>query len=424
MKTLILILLMPLLALAQPDTNRAYVTAKKPLTAIRFSSKGFVITTHEKSKDPKSARPAIEAVDSGTYFVRFGIVILKSKRIRILTYNKSNLYRPIGHKKLASAEASLYPTVKEWERLEWIRKNYELFMKQSHDYVKAKMDAYIRRACPEYAILVDSSYCGPGDYNTYVNGKKIPFEGDTTGKPLYLLNTVAHESTHRYNKLSWSHDDPEHIEDTKWQTWHRYMITPGNDVWARHTKMYNSAEFIAIVPKDAPSRIFRYDMYVSKKSPYSSNVHGIYGLMDEFSAYFNGTRADWLAYQTAKAKGNKDEMAAHERGCYGTYYAWYEFRLFIGWYLTWAKQKHPDVYAETMANKELARAFTEIDEQYGELVRNIEKTFLGRTIEIYDEDYAGYAKSLMKTVEPVLTEFKTKKPEDKKPEPKKKKKKK
>lgn len=399
---LIIILLLPLISLAQPDTTKVYLTGTKPIKAIRFYVDGtFVAHSYQRPYKPKDVRMPIEKVDSGTYKVnRFGI-ILKGKFPKFMRYDdkKKDLYEGIFKpKRIKKANANLFPTMKEWERLEWIRKNHELYIKQSQEYIKNKAITSIKKWCNEYMILVDSSYCGPGCYNSVVNGKTIPYGGDTTINFQRELNTLVHESTHKYNKEDWTGKNINH----------RYMISPGHDVCANHTKLYTSSEFIAIVPKDAPSKIFRYGTYVSTSSEVSANEWGIYGMMDEFSAYYNGTRADWLAYQTAKVKGDKTSMEIFMKGCLSTYFAWYEFRAFTGWYLLYAKQKYPDIYKLTMGNTEIVKVFTELDREFGDLIIKIENEFKGNfIIEQHEKDYVSYLRPIMKGLEPTLTEFKS-----------------
>ena len=419
MKKILAMLLIPFLSLSQPDTAKAYITGSKPTKAIRFYGNGtFVEHSYEKPLLPKGPSKPIEMTDSGTYKAGRLAITLKGKVPRIMRYDDkkkdiySGVFRP---KKLRKGAAALYPTAAEWERSEWIKKNIELYIKQSQEYIKTKAIASIKKWCPEYMLLVDSAYCGPGCYNALVGNKMIMYDGDTNIRFPDELETLIHESTHRYNKEVWEWGKNFN---------HRYMITPGHDLWARHTKLYASSEFIAIVPKDAPTKIFRYGLYVGPSSTVSANSWGIYGMMDEFSAYYNGSRSAWIGYHLAKSSGDKKAMAIFEQRCLGTYFAWYEFRTFMGWYLTYAKMKHPDVYKETMENREIAKVFAELDREFGDLATKAEKEFSESWIlEQYEKEYVSYLRPIMKGLEPILAEFKTeKKKEEPKAIPKKKKK--
>ena len=419
MKKILAMLLIPFLSLSQPDTAKAYITGSKPTKAIRFYGNGtFVEHSYEKPLLPKGPSKPIEMTDSGTYKAGRLAITLKGKVPRIMRYDdkKKDIYAGVFRpKKLRKGAAALYPTAAEWERSEWIKKNIELYIKQSQEYIKTKAIASIKKWCPEYMLLVDSAYCGPGCYNALVGNKMIMYDGDTNIRFPDELETLIHESTHRYNKEVWEWGKNFN---------HRYMVTPGHDLWARHTKLYASNEFIAIVPKDAPTKIFRYGLYVGPDSHVSANSWGIYGMMDEFSAYYNGSRSAWIGYHLAKSSGDKKAMAIFEQRCLGTYFAWYEFRTFMGWYLTYAKMKHPDVYKETMENREIAKVFAELDREFGDLATKAEKEFSESWIlDQYEKEYVSYLRPIMKGLEPILAEFKTeKKKEEPKAIPKKKKK--
>jgi hypothetical protein len=419
MKKILILLMLPFMSLSQPDTTKAYIVGGKPLAAIRFFGNGtFVEHTYEKPLMPKGPSKPIERTDSGTYKAGRLTVVLNGKLPRMMRYDDkkkdiyAGLFRPKRLRKCASA---LYPTAAEWERSEWIKHNIELYIKQSQEYIKTKAIASIKKWCPEYMLLVDSAYCGPGCYNAMAGNKIIMYAGDTNIRFPDELETLIHESTHHYNKEVWEWGKPLN---------HRYMVTPGHDLWARHTKLYPSSEFIAIVPKDAPAKIFRYGLYVGPDSHVSANSWGIYGMMDEFSAYYNGARSAWIGYHLAKSRGDKKSMEIFEQRCLGTYFAWYEFRTFMGWYLTYAKMKHPDVYKETMENREIAKVFAELDREFGDLAAKAEKEFSESWIlEQYEKEYVSYLRPIMKGLETILTEFKTeKKKEEPKAIPKKKKK--
>ena len=100
--------------------------------------------------------------------------------------------------------------------------------------------------------------------------------------------------------------------------------------------------FISIVPKEAPKKIFRYKTYVARGTETSANVSGIYGLMDEFSAYKNSTRASVEAANTVIKLNDKEKIEFFEKKAIAEYFAYYEFRLFIAWYLEYAAKNKPD----------------------------------------------------------------------------------
>lgn len=150
MKKMLIMLMLPLLSLAQPDTAKAYIVGSKPLTAIRFFSDGtFIEHSYKKPPGQKEARIPTEAIDSGRYSEKRIGIVLKGRKPRLLRRVDKCLYRGLTRQKIRTAESSMYPTMKEWERMEWIRKNSELYIKQSQEYIKTKAIASIKKWCAQ-----------------------------------------------------------------------------------------------------------------------------------------------------------------------------------------------------------------------------------------------------------------------------------
>lgn len=217
---------------------------------------------------------------------------------------------------------------------------------------------YIRTVtdmAPEYGNLLNKAYCGPDCYSSIVNGQPVPWNGDTTHAGLIGdIETVVHESVHQYNQYQ------------------HYMVIPGLELDVKRTEVFRSADFASLVPAGLPEKIFRYKTYVSDASEVSANVSGIYGLMDEYSAYLNGTRFSLLAAQTA-AKRKDSTLARWYMGkAAQTYFACYEFRLFTAWYLHYAEQYRKDVYSNLMANKNLRVLFTLMDDEFTYTIAQLE----------------------------------------------------
>lgn len=407
------------LGICQPDTNMAYVCQSRPLTAIRFGDGWYKTYTYEKMISPKIPRVPKEIIDSGTYSSGRWTITFKSKMsvpsIKII--KGSDIYgKPFDKKsKWRSAKRELYPTLDEFRFEEWKKANYEKFIEEKKEAIKKITESWIRKYCPNYLIIIDSSFCGPGCYYSVVNGKNIKWDGNIDNVRFPdVINTIVHESVHNYNKSSFGEDTGK---AWRLQHLHRYMIEPGTDVTVDQGMYYQTSEFISIVPKDAPTRIFRYGTYVSASSSVSANVWGIYGMLDEFSAYYNGTKSSWDGYHTAKRMGLKEEQKIFWNSTWGTYFAWYEFRTFIGWYIQFAKMKHQDVYEDMMKNENLKKVFREIDSRYKKLVDELTAEGI-----VYDD--VEYIIPLMAKIEPILDDFKkeAKKEAAKKSSPKKKKK--
>ncbi len=243
-----------------------------------------------------------------------------------------------------------------------------------------------------YKAMLEKSYCGPGNYKTIINNAMVEWNYDTTRSTLESdFGTVIHESTHTFNGST-------------------YMVIPEITIPVVATGAYHSCEFKKIVPVDASKNIFRYDTYVGDSSVVSANVSGIYGLMDEFSAYENGTRADVLAAKTALAKGDTVLARKFLSQAQGTYFAYYEFNLFIAWYLHYGKMNHMDLYKETMANNNLRLTYTLIDQEFASTLVDLKKTGVlageGKNFLNYSESqYVAYPKQLLVKEQSYLNDF-------------------
>lgn len=244
-----------------------------------------------------------------------------------------------------------------------------------------------------YEAMLESNYCGPESCVTTVDGKVVPYNGDTSKAHLVgNYATVIHESVHAFNNSG------------------KYFIIPGIEIAVEHTPTFNSSEFKKIVPQDASTRIFRYNDYVGDSSIVSANLFGIYGLMDEFSAYENGTRACVLSAQTALQYGDTALAKNFLSQASENYFAAYEFQLFIGWYLHYAKDTHPNVYQSLMANNNLRITYTLIDQEFTTAIADMKKTAVlakeGKNFAAeYETKYAAYPKQLLVKEKPYLTAF-------------------
>lgn len=270
------------------------------------------------------------------------------------------------------------------------------------DYVKSFFLTNIKKYSPTYLSVIEESYCGPGCYFRVVNNQTISWDNDTTYKTLIDdYGTMVHETTHRYNGAG----------GYNWETrfWNiRVLVEPGITISFTQTPTFNSELFISSVPKEAPKKIFRYGTYVGRGSETSANVSGIYGLMDEFSAYKNGTRASVEAANTAIKLNDKEKIEIFEQKAVSEYFAYYEFRLFIAWYLEYAAKNKPDIYKKIMANTNLRVAYTLLDDGFLNDIKELEKVVKKYPIYSYDyneKDYAQYVKTLLVEHEKTLTKF-------------------
>ncbi len=137
----------------------------------------------------------------------------------------------------------------------------------------------------------------------------------------------------------------------------------------RYTIRYPAREMAETFPPDA--RAFRFPTYVSPSSAIQgTQVDGVYGLLDEWAAYFHGSRTlvdlwPWIRDEAPRSR----EVYVKYRGRVfeiGVPHA--EFKLFILHYLWHAKTHRPDVYRAVLANESFRHAFREADDAWSALL--------------------------------------------------------
>lgn len=212
-------------------------------------------------------------------------------------------------------------------------------------------------------------------FDQYVDGK-------TEQDLLDSYGTVIHELLHSYN-------------GSTSQTGHSFFIQPGKWIHLEFGKYYNAKELNSWVRKSAQDSILRYGLYVGGESAIMgkevdlnrgegsevmSVVMGVYGLVEEFDAYYHGLLAK------SALEGHYRQTPGYDEDKWKSDYAgqlqqsmvpYHEFRLFIAWYLRYAQLKHKDIYQDIQSNKALRSAFTVVDQRYGKLVKSVEAQVAG-----------------------------------------------
>ena len=261
----------------------------------------------------------------------------------------------------------------------------------SGDQTKVYFMRLYNEYAPQYKAFIDSNYCGPGCYFIMVDNQRTEASSDTTKDQLFdSFGTVVHETSHTFNNRN------------------KLMIEPGVVVDFMPTETVYSENIASIVPADASEKIFRYKSYVGAGSGVSANKNGIYGLMDEFTAYRNGTKACTDAASVARSKGNAKRTEEFLKLATQTYFACYEFRLFIGWYLEYLEKAKPQAYTALINNTNFRVTYTLIEQGFLSDIKTME-TLIKQTpsakwyYDYYEENYAVYCKEHLPEVEAQLS---------------------
>ncbi len=255
-------------------------------------------------------------------------------------YMRSWDYNPITGKTIAEMEAE--KAAKAQARITPAQRN-----KQLAAFTKKFYFSEAATYASDYkTILEQRGYCGPECF-------RVSWNYDTTKSALVDdFSTVIYESTRSTNT-------------------NYILVIPGIEIPVTQTPTFYSYEATIVAPVEAPAKISRFRTYVGDSSMLASNVSGIYGLVSEFSAFENATRASVMAARTAKSMGDNELASEFLEQANANYYAAYEFKLFIAWYLHFAKVSRPQVYREVMDNQNLRVAYTLIDQEFALTIEDL-----------------------------------------------------
>ena len=157
----------------------------------------------------------------------------------------------------------------------------------NNDYGKTAFIVFCQDFAPAYINLLQENYSGPKNWISYENDVKIEKKFNESNKNDLIneFGTVIHESTHHRN----NHNN--------------IFVSPGIDIFISNEEQsiipdfFKSENIHNYLPTDAEQKLFRFKNYIGTSSEVSANLNGLWGLIDEYSAYQNGTRADLMVFR-------------------------------------------------------------------------------------------------------------------------------
>jgi hypothetical protein len=174
------------------------------------------------------------------------------------------------------------------------------------------------------------------------------------------LNVVVHEGCHAYTHFKESNR-------------YSFYIDRKETIVLKLTDVFPSSEIAGVIP--AKLRTSCYTDYIIKSSAnLSTQSDGVYGLLDEFNAYYHGTLASCDLFEYYKKEVFKDNPKVFFDYLWGvnyTAYTYYEFKYFIFEYLIYAQSRYPKSYKQIMDNKEFVGVFRKLDRLYAALLERI-----------------------------------------------------
>ena len=195
--------------------------------------------------------------------------------------------------------------------------------------------------CPQDAFI-NGMELGPEDYLNYF------YESPTLNVDSALAsNILVHESNHHLIRINPFANNFNIVLDCD-QSW---LVEKSNT--------FPSIELVAGI--EAMHRTPLFNTYINGTSTQSTQVSGIFGLLEEFASYYQG--AITIA-----------EIAIQEESFDNILYVlngalpYYEFKFWILQYLRQAEEFHPAIFDELLSNQNFKSSFLGIEEAFANAV--------------------------------------------------------
>ncbi|MCP4441995.1 MAG: hypothetical protein GY810_24055 [Aureispira sp.] len=223
-------------------------------------------------------------------------------------------------------------------------------------------------------ILDSAKLCTTNAYEIVEGVDAESIEGWADGKLkkdfLRDFGTVVHECLHSYDhEIAFDELD---FEDGFFPI--GFFLDHDLELVFQGKELYETAD---LHPKYYPKEVqnlFRYPVYIYGKdvltkngkigpSKASSNKWGIYGLLEEFNAYYHGANAEIEYYRCKQPADDFSDIMT----------SYYEFNIFMAYYIKYAKQYKKTDYSYLMQQKELRTAYTLMETNWRNLMYTVLK---------------------------------------------------
>ncbi|MDH5178999.1 MAG: hypothetical protein OEZ39_08360 [Gammaproteobacteria bacterium] len=233
----------------------------------------------------------------------------------------------------------------------------------------------------DYFKRVGRQHCGrPAlDYMLYLKGylhgkPKTDFQSMVSS-----VGTAIHETAHHYSSMALQFDPQPRSRRMGYHTFgHTSVYTKSLGLrHLFHTQTFPAKEIHRVIKDKQVLKGSRYTTYIGEASPYHvTQQFGIYGLLDEFHAYYYSiiTKNNILKQLNAKQRRvSQGDNTFTELGNNDIDLSYLEFKLFILSYFRTAEQYYPKIYQQLLSNRELIEVVItlhdEFDQAYQESTR-------------------------------------------------------
>lgn len=294
-------------------------------------------------------------LDVGTYYLKNKILYLTEKDMKknrngIVPVSKEDLKVPYKFNTLFAFSS--------FKRIS-IKKEELQILSQCSDEFRSKFLSLLQKNIPNYYEVIANNYIGPLQVNHFLNDKQVKWNRNTSDSAvMYLFGIIGHESIHKFNN----------------KVTNKILITPGEYIEVKRTETLPTIDMIPFFEQTCNvDNIYRFNAYCNSSGS-TSSVYGVYGMLDEFSAYYHETNITYIMYNQYKNKLDLEDVIKGD--FLSSVFAYYEFNLFIGGYLSYLKNNNTKNYNEIINNKNFCLAYSKINELFGSLTEKLEKEFV------------------------------------------------
>lgn len=236
--------------------------------------------------------------------------------------------------------------------------------------------SFVKKYSPESYYILNEEIKASGNkdvFKQYIEKDSIGFAEE--------INVIVHETTHKYTSDK---------NNGKGLTFYN----GANDVLVNGNNVFMTKEIASTIPDNF--RTYRFNDYINPTDTnIGAQVNGVYGLLNEFNAYYWGTKASYDLFNYYTQKNTNKDWIEYINGN-GDYLAYAEFKFYILKYLLYAKQNHPDIYQSIINNTNFKTAFNSLDNNFYNLSQNCierdkdiikSKNFNSVYLDFYKHDY-------------------------------------
>ena len=234
-------------------------------------------------------------------------------------------------------------------------------------------------ASPAESVGVYAAVANPTDTATAENVLGVLSQYDADA--YHIMKTEYDGGT---NIMIWFFGGPiiSQIDTAVHETYHSYTFNQAGSFYAEriyigggktydvdYSVVYNSGNFTKTedMARNIPAslRTFRYDTYVGPGASPDANTKGVFGLLNEFTAYCWGLETmNSLAQYLLDTDAGKDGWKAYVSSVGNNITAYAEFKYWTLRYMNYIKSANPTLYQSILSNTSYCAAYRDADAKF------------------------------------------------------------